>query len=117
MPQFNPFVSYTGVNYSSDLDITISFSVSVQFLNCPPSAVLLLCDVSVEIIIPEEDKKDDHIDNHCLNINLTSWDKRYLKWVKIPLRPLWDSCSRNKESARSGETPAQIAPSASSSDI
>lgn len=51
----------------------------MQFLNCPPSAVLLLCDVSVEIIIPEEDKEYDHVDNHCLEIYLISSRRLYPK--------------------------------------
>ena len=40
-----------------------------------------------------------------------------LRRGKIPLQQLWDSCSQNRESVLSGETPGQIAPFASSSDI
>ena len=55
----------------------------MQFLYCPPSAVLLLCDVCVEIIIPEEDKEYDHVDNHCLKIDLISSRRfRSIEWIE-----------------------------------
>ena len=56
----------------------------MQFLNCPPSAVLLLCDISVEIIIPEEDKEYDHVDNHCLKNDLISCSRRFrsIEWIE-----------------------------------
>ena len=94
----------------------------MQFLYLPPSAALLFCDKSVEIIIREEDKEYSHVDNHCLEIDSTTRDD-YIQGLKelgrgkIPLQQLWDSCSQNRESVLSGETPGQIAPFASSSDI
>ena len=56
----------------------------MQFLYRPPSAVLLLCDVSVEIIIPKEDKEYNHVNNHCLEsgnlkINLITRDDLHIR--------------------------------------